>query len=74
MKIGKSDTTTVLRRLAEFSQVDKAAEKRIDKVLKKYGITYYPSTSEVIGPIDTEFDYDEWKEIIEEIREAIASE
>lgn len=74
MKIGTSHTTTCIYHLPEFSQIGKKSEKRLDAVLAKYGMTYYPSTSEVIAPIDTELEYGDMDEIIEEIREAIAGE
>lgn len=74
MKIGKSTTTTVIRRLPEFSQIDQAAEKKMDNIFADYGLTFYPTTAEVIAPIDTEIDYEEWENILNEIREAIATE
>lgn len=74
MEIGESTCTTCVFRMVEFSQVSKKEEKVIDKVLAQYNMTYYPSTSEVIAPIDTKLKYGDAERIIEEIKEALAEE
>jgi hypothetical protein len=74
MEIGESICTTCIFRMVEFTQIDKKGEKKIDAILDKYNMTYYPSTSEVIAPIDTKLEYGDAERIIEEIKEAVAKE